>query len=114
MRTRLPFPLRGFDADNDSPFLNETVLEYCRQSRIEFTRSWQERGVRPTHRKNVAVRDWRTRPDPFEAVLPQVLNGLEEQPDSQAKDLFLRRQAKFPDTFPNGQLRTLQWRVQQW
>jgi hypothetical protein len=30
------------------------------------------------------------------------------------KDLFLRLQTEFPDTFPNGQLRTLQRRVKQW
>jgi hypothetical protein len=35
--------------------------------------AWQEGEVRPTHRKKVAVRDWRPRPDPFEAVWPQVL-----------------------------------------
>lgn len=39
VRSRLPFPLRGFDSDNDSAFINETVLEYCRQHEIEFTRS---------------------------------------------------------------------------
>src|SRR4051795_9407243 len=39
IRKRLPFPLLGFDSDNDSAFINETVLEYCRQHGIEFTRS---------------------------------------------------------------------------
>ena len=29
----------GIDSDNDSAFINETVLEYCRQHEIEFTRS---------------------------------------------------------------------------
>ena len=39
VRTRLPFPLLGFDTDNDSAFINETVLEYCRRTRVAFTRS---------------------------------------------------------------------------
>ena len=261
VRTRLPFPLRGFDTDNDSAFINDTVPDYCRRTGVEFTRSrayrkndpawieqkngavvrkligysrlegmqaaqtparlqeasrlyvnffqpsfklksktrqgarvlkryyppatpyerfpasdqipvaakeprracyeapdpirlleqirkaqgrlaalvsghppskanpmvsppndflsalrtaWQEGEVRPTHRKKVAVRDWRTRQDPFEAVWPPVLKWLEEQPNSQAKDLFLRLQAEFPDLFPNGRLRALQRRVKPW
>jgi hypothetical protein len=38
-RARLPFPLRGFDTDNDSAFINETVVEFCKTAGIEFTRS---------------------------------------------------------------------------
>jgi hypothetical protein len=36
-------------------------------------KAWQEGEVRPTHRKKVAIRNWRTRQDPFEAVWPKVL-----------------------------------------
>lgn len=36
---QLPFPLKGFDTDNDSAFINEVVLDYCRRRGIEFTRS---------------------------------------------------------------------------
>jgi len=39
VRKRLPFPLRGFDTDNDGAFINQTVLNYCRQTGLEFTRS---------------------------------------------------------------------------
>ena len=39
LRDRLPFPLFGLDTDNDTVFINETVLGYCRQNGIEFTRS---------------------------------------------------------------------------
>jgi hypothetical protein len=35
----MPFPLRGFDTDNGGEFINETVLAYCTQAGIEFTRS---------------------------------------------------------------------------
>ncbi len=39
LRTTMPFPLRGFDTDNGSEFINEAVLEYCTAAGIEFTRS---------------------------------------------------------------------------
>jgi hypothetical protein len=39
LRATLPFPLRGLDTDNDSVFLNETVLGFCQENGIEFTRS---------------------------------------------------------------------------
>jgi hypothetical protein len=39
LRTTMPFPLRGFDTDNGSEFINETVLAYCTEAKIEFTRA---------------------------------------------------------------------------
>lgn len=39
LRTAMPFPLRGFDTDNGSEFINEAVLAYCTEAGIEFTRS---------------------------------------------------------------------------
>ena len=38
LRKSLPFPLLGFDTDNDSVFMNETVRDYCQSSGITFTR----------------------------------------------------------------------------
>jgi hypothetical protein len=38
MRARMPFPLLGFDTDNDSAFINETVRDYCANAQIAFTR----------------------------------------------------------------------------
>ncbi len=38
VRKLLPFPLLGFDTDNDSVFMNETVRDYCKETGIEFTR----------------------------------------------------------------------------
>lgn len=35
----LPFPMRGIDTDNDSAFMNETLLEHCRKHQLEQTRS---------------------------------------------------------------------------
>ena len=36
---RLPFPIRGIDSDNDGAFINETLIGYCADRGIEFTRS---------------------------------------------------------------------------
>ena len=38
IRAHLPFDVLGFDTDNDSVFMNETVQEYCHKTGIEFTR----------------------------------------------------------------------------
>jgi hypothetical protein len=38
VRNVLPFPLLGFDTDNDGMFLNETVRDYCPTAGIAFTR----------------------------------------------------------------------------
>ncbi len=34
-----PFTIRGIDSDNDSVFINETLIQYCADRGIEFTRS---------------------------------------------------------------------------
>jgi hypothetical protein len=39
LRKLLPFALLGFDTDNDSVFMNETVRDYCTEAGVEFTRS---------------------------------------------------------------------------
>ena len=36
---QLPIPILGIDSDNDSAFINDTLLDYCRGKNIEFTRS---------------------------------------------------------------------------
>jgi len=38
VRKRLPFPLLGFDTDNDSVFMNEAVRDYCAAAGMAFTR----------------------------------------------------------------------------
>lgn len=39
IRRKLPFPLLGIDSDNGSEFINESLLKYCRDHKITFTRS---------------------------------------------------------------------------
>ena len=48
LRNTLPFPLRGLDTDNGSEFLNETIIAYCQEHAIEFTRA------RPHHKNDQA------------------------------------------------------------
>ena len=36
---QLPFPVLGIDSDNDSVFINQTLIKYCADREIEFTRS---------------------------------------------------------------------------
>lgn len=35
----MPFPLQGIDTDNGSEFINESLVAFCAERRIEFTRS---------------------------------------------------------------------------
>jgi hypothetical protein len=39
VRARLPFPMLGLDVDNDSAFINETLVDFCKGRTIELTRS---------------------------------------------------------------------------
>lgn len=39
VQQRLPFPILGLDVDNDSAFINDTVVSYCKERRVELTRS---------------------------------------------------------------------------
>jgi hypothetical protein len=39
IRNKLPFPMLGLDVDNDSAFINDTVVNYCRECSLELTRS---------------------------------------------------------------------------
>ena len=46
IQSRLPFPMLGLDVDNDSAFINETLLSYCRERKLELdeiTRVQEER-----------------------------------------------------------------------
>jgi hypothetical protein len=68
-------------------------------------------GHRP---KAKGERDWLTRKDPYEAVWPQVIEWLEAEPDTNAKEAFDRLRQAHPGMFAAGQLRTLQRRVREW
>ena len=57
LRELLPFDLLGFDTDNDSVFMNETVRDYCRDAGIVFTRCrpWHKNDQAFVEQKNGAV-----------------------------------------------------------
>ena len=57
MRERMPFALRGFDTDNDSVFMNETVKTYCEEAGLVFTRCrpYRKNDQAWVERKNGAV-----------------------------------------------------------
>jgi hypothetical protein len=77
--------------------------------------AWHKGEVRPTHAIAAKpARDWRTRIDPFELAWPIVCRWLESEPDRTAKELLRRLQLEQPGAFPDGQIRTLQRRVQGW
>jgi hypothetical protein len=60
------------------------------------------------------VRDWRTRPDPFEEHWPEIEDRLRDTPELEAKTLFELLQEAHPDRYDAGQLRTLQRRIKRW
>ena len=39
IRKKLSFPMLGLDVDNDSAFINFTVVDYCKDKEIKLTRS---------------------------------------------------------------------------
>ena len=39
LRKRFPFPIVGINTDNDSSFINESLIKYCELQKITFTRS---------------------------------------------------------------------------
>ena len=95
------------------------VTELGRRSLEQFLsqlpRLWRAGEVRPTHRKKpTKPRYWRTRKDPFETVWPEVLEWLQQEPESTAKALLCRLQQMCPGDYADGQLRTLQRRVREW
>jgi hypothetical protein len=60
------------------------------------------------------VRDWRTRPDPFEEHWAEIEARLRDTPELEAKTLFELLQEAHPGRYDAGQLRTLQRRIKRW
>ena len=57
VRRLMPFELLGFDTDNDSAFINETLRDYCRDAGIVFARCrpWRKNDQAFVEQKNGAV-----------------------------------------------------------
>ena len=75
-------------------------------------RKWARLGKLPSEVK--APRTWRTRKDPFQEVWDRVRPMLELNPGLEAKTIFEFLQREQPGSFDDGQLRSLQRRVQRW
>jgi hypothetical protein len=63
---------------------------------------------------SVMDRHWRTRPDAFADVWPELVGMLEVNPGLQVKTLFLDLQRRFPGRFADGQIRALERRIKTW
>jgi hypothetical protein len=57
IRRQFPVPVKGIDSDNDSAFINDTLLAYCQREKLEFTRSraYQKNDQAWIEQKNGAV-----------------------------------------------------------
>jgi hypothetical protein len=57
IRRQFPVPVRGIDSDNDSAFINDTLLAYCQRQGLAFTRSraYQKNDQAWIEQKNGAV-----------------------------------------------------------
>ncbi len=76
---------------------------------------WREGDANPTRRpKRKRRRWWRTCPDPFEHVWPQVLTYLQDHPDASGMQILKVLMRDHPDAVGPKQLRTLQRRLRQW
>ena len=73
LRKLLPFPLLGFDTDNDSVFMNETVQDYCQAAGMRSpaagpiartTRPASSRRTAPSCAASWAIADTRASPQP--------------------------------------------------
>ncbi len=60
------------------------------------------------------VRTYRTRPDPFEAVWPEIEKMLELAPGLEAKTIFEQLHERPGAAYTEGQLRTLQRKIKRW
>jgi hypothetical protein len=77
--------------------------------------AWREGTPRPTEQQPPPkLRWWRSRKDPFETTWPEIRNWAETDPELTGRELLERLQAKYPNVYPDGQLRTLQRRLKSW
>jgi len=61
-----------------------------------------------------APHTWRTRADPFESVWADVCRWLAADPGRTAQSVLKELQERYPEQFPDSQLRTMQRRVREW
>ena len=95
--------------------VNDSARESTEQFLSGLAELWRQGEARPTHSpKTRPARHWRTRDDPFAGVWTEVLTWLQAEPETDANIIFKRLQEKYPGTYSDGQLRTLQRRIKDW
>jgi len=75
-------------------------------------RKYRDTGKLPSEMKKEHA--WRTRKDPFEKLWEEVKQMLETEPGLEALTIFRDMQRRYPGTFNDGQLRTLQRKIKRW
>lgn len=65
-------------------------------------------------KKSKGPRWWLTRPDPFANVRDDIQSWLEQNPERTGKSILQELQNRYPGQYKDGQIRTLQRRVQSW
>ncbi|KPA18125.1 integrase [Candidatus Magnetomorum sp. HK-1] len=65
-------------------------------------------GLAPKNRK------WRNRANPFNEHWPEIEQWLKISPELEAKFIFEQLCEKYPETYQEGQVRTLQRHIKQW
>jgi hypothetical protein len=75
-------------------------------------RKYRKAGKLPSELKQ--KHDWRSRPDPFGEVWPEIQALLDRDSGLEAKTVFEELERRYPDRFFRGQLRTLQRRFRDW
>jgi hypothetical protein len=118
LRTGDPAPEKSDTVRLSKVQFEETTLSIPAKSKkmsrsVPVSSEQQKRKYRRT-KAIQAPRTWRTREDPFQPVWNEICELLEKNPELTAKSILQELQLLYPDQYPEGQLRTLQRRVQEW
>jgi transposase InsO family protein len=103
--------------------INRLLLEFNQKGKLNMS-AMKAGMTRKTAAKYLKLKDpqdpprirhtWRTRPDEFAEVWPQVEAMLAAAPELEAKSIFEHLLERSPGRFQEGHLRTFQRRVRQW
>jgi len=89
-------------------YVSAQKADICENTARKYVKSKQfPSELKPAH-------TWRTRPDSFKEVWPQIEAILTDNPHLEAKTAFELLQRENPGKFPDNQLRTLQRRFRHW
>ena len=75
-------------------------------------RKYARSGLMPSTAR--VAHTWRTRPDPYGEVWPEIQAWLEQDRGLEARTIWMALNERHPGRFSEGQLRTLQRRVHAW